>query len=296
MNKNKKIIAIAGTSISAGVLVIGGALALFTDSADRNTGGFEGNVDIEASEITLSNPDNINPGDNDPDLPDTYTPQPGDPLYNDGDKAPVTTTPHNLEFDITNNGNKSIRTRHTFVISVKDKDDNYLDARKLQLYEVEKDEKASHEKELATGVANVFGNDDNDGIYDDNGKVYIAADNTEYIDAAEIPEGTLIKAIRYRVTPDIFDGVGLQAETEDVSTVKRADDNTAATKHYLYKLGCDMETPNEYQGAKVTIEATFEALQFRNTTHNDWNIVATKTFNASIADSNVSAVSERNEN
>lgn len=288
MNKNKKIAAIVGATAAAGVAIIGGTLALFTDSADRNTGGYEGNVDIVASDLTLSYPDNINPGDNDPDLPKTYTPKPGDPLYDPNTPdatAPVTTTEHNLEFDITNNGNKSIRTRHTLVVSVKDVNGNYLDARKLQLYEAAADEDTDPTNELAYGV-------DTSGGLSDNGKVYIDTDNKEYGKLTDIPEGALIKAIRYRFTPDVFDGVGLQAELEDLSTVK-GDGETAATKHYLYKLACDMETPNEYQGATVTIEATFEALQFRNTTHQDWSVVSQKTFNATIATSTTTAVPDR---
>lgn len=291
MKKNKKIAAILGSTAAAGVVVIGGALALFSDTAERNTGGIQGNVDIVATELSLSNPDNINPGDNDPDLPDTYKPLPGDPMYEHRDEngdAKVTTTPHDLTFTITNNGNKSIRTRHTLVLCVKDVNDRYLDARRIQLYEVGEDEKTSAGKELATGVTTSFEGD--------NGKVYIAEDNTEYADEKSIPEGTLIKAIRYRVTPDIFDGVGLQAEIEgDLSTVN-SDGKAPASQDYLYKLACDMETPNEYQGARISIEATFEALQFRNTTHNDWKTVSTKTFSATIATSDVSKVPDRSVN
>lgn len=289
MNRNKKIAAVVCATAAAGVAIVTGSLALFTDNAEKSTAGVAGNVDIFASDLKLSNPDNINPGDNDPDLVDKYEPKPGDPTYDKRDEngeVPVVTTGHDLTFTLSNNGNKSIRTRQTFVLSVKN-GDKYLDARRVQLYEVDAAEKTSAEKELAKGTTENF-----DG---DNGKVYIAEDGTEYKDEASIPEGTLITSIRYRVTPDIFDGVGLQAELEDASTVK-SDGQTAASKDYLYKLALDMETPNEYQGANITIEATFEALQYRNTTHNDWKLVSTKTFNASVAGSNVEAVPNRTEN
>ena len=33
----------------------------------------------------------------------------------------------------------------------------------------------------------------------------------------------------------------------------------------------DMETPNSYQGSALEIEATFEAMQYRNTDEKDWS-------------------------
>lgn len=281
MNKNKKIITIAGLTGAAAVAVVGGAFALFTDSTDKATSGVAGTVDIRMDNFNLSNPDNINPGDYDPDMPVTYTPTVGDPLYdaqNPDKEVTISTTVHDLTFDITNDGTKSIRTRHTLVLSVKDTEGNYLDARRFQLYEdadaVEDTNLPAHADELT-------------------GKVYIAEDNTEYTEESAIPEGTLIKAIRYRFTPDIFDGVGLQAEKEKDATVTCADDNTPATKRYLYKLAMDMETPNSYQGSALEIEATFEAMQYRNTTQDDWKVVSTETFTANVATSDVEAVPDR---
>lgn len=268
MNKNKKIVAIVGATGAAALAVVGGALALFTDNAKDDTSAQAGTVDIEASGLTLSNDKNINPGDNDPDLPPTYKPEEGDPQYdpeNPDKEVPVPTTPHDLTFTIANNGTKSIRTRHTLVLSAKDTEGNYLDARVFQLYE--------NKKELT-------------------GKVYVAEDDTEYVDATAIPEGTLIKAIRYRFTPDIFDGMGSGAEVEDASTVK-GDGVTAAKKDYTYQLAMDMETPNSYQGAALSIEAIFEAMQFRNTVQDDWKVVSKDSFTASVATSTTTAVPDR---
>jgi hypothetical protein len=280
MNKKQKIVTIAGATGVAAVAVIGGAFALFTDSTDKATSGKAGTVDVEATDLTLSNPDNINPGDYDPDLVTTYTPTEGDPLYdasNPDKEVTVSTTSHDLTFTITNNGTKSIRTRHTLVLSVKDTDGNYLDARAFQLYEDldgEVGDLPSADEELT-------------------GKSYIADDDTVYTDASAIPEGTLIKAIEYRFTPDIFDGVGLQAETETDATVVKTDDDTAASKDYDYKLAMNMEAPNDYQGASVNIEATFEALQYRNTTQADWEVVSTQTFSAEVATTTDTAVPVR---
>lgn len=269
MANKKKISIIAGATGAAVLAIAGGAFALFTDNSEKATTGTAGTVELEASDLALSNFENINPGDNDPDLPKEYTPTEGDPQFdpeNPDKTVPVHTTPHDLTFTIKNNGTKSIRTRHTLVVSVKDVDGNPLDARVFQLYE--------GESELT-------------------GKVYITADGEEITDVANIPEGTLIKSIRYRFTPDIFDGVGKAAESEDVSTVK-GDGETPASKDYLYRLAMDMETPNSYQGAQLDIEAIFEALQFRNTTKADWEIVSTKVFSAEVAGSSTSAAPDRN--
>jgi len=264
MTRKQKILAIVGAS-GAAILAVGGtALALFTDNSSKATGGTAGTVDITASDIALSNFDNINPGDNDPDMPKSYVPTLGDPLYdasNPTKSVDLTTTEHDLTFNIKNDGTKSIRTRHTFVLSVKDTDGKYLDARVFSLFE--------NNSELT-------------------GKVYIAEDGKEYTALKDVPGNVKIQSVRYRFTPDIFDGVGTGAEVETVSTVKSVG-GKAATKDYLYELALDKETPNEYQGASLTIEAMFEALQFRNTNQDDWNVVSTDTFTATVAGSSVSA-------
>ena len=279
MKTKQKIVTIAGVTGAAAVAVLGGAFALFTDSTEKATDGVAGTVDIKLDDFNLSNPDNINPGDYDPDMPVKYVPTVGDPLYdaaNPNKEVTISTTPHDLTFTITNDGTKSIRTRHTLVLSVKDVNDNYLDARVFQLYE-DLDGTTADMPEKAEELP---------------GKVYIAEDDTEYTDEAAIPEGTLIKAIRYRFTPDMFDGVGLQAELEDNSTVK-GDGEVAATKNYDYKLAMDLETPNSYQGAALSIESTFEAMQYRNTTQDDWKVVSTETFAAQVATSTTEVSPDR---
>ena len=268
MTKKQKVLAIIGASSAALIAVGGSALALFTDNASKATNGTAGTVDILASDIELSNFDNINPGDNDPDMPKSYIPTVGDPLFdasNPNKEVALKTTEHDLTFSITNEGTKSIRTRHTFVLSVKDGSGNFLDARVFQLYE-----------------------DGNELT----GKVYIDSKGKEYTSLSAIPNDVLIQSVRYRFTPDIFDGIGKGAEVETVSTVKSVG-GKAATQDYLYELALDKETPNEYQGASLSIEAMFEALQFRNTNQNDWNVVSTDTFTATVAGSTTSAAPGR---
>lgn len=91
---------------------------------------------------------------------------------------------------------------------------------------------------------------------------------------------------------DIFDGVGLQAELETDSTAK-GDGAVAATKNYDYKLAMDLETTNNYQGVALSIESTFEAMQYRNTTRDDWKVVSTETFVARVATSTTEVSPDR---
>lgn len=335
MKRNKKIAAIVGSAATAVVVVGGGALALFTDSAFRNTGGFNGIVDIQVSNITLDEPDNINPGDNDHDESFVYVPQPGDPLYKEGDTTPVdiSTTPHDLTFTVTNNGNKSFRTRQTFLIyAYNDKvlsEDNInfvgenvnreelTDVEKAQMknaierlvHNAEAWDKTNNvgpgssvtpEQELLNGrmkdarVYSLWNKETGDGsiseLHEDHtelpGKTYIGSDGKEYtniedLDKAVDGDGNPIMcwAVKYEFTPDIFEGCGLQAELEDRSTpnlvIAENDGKDAATKDYTYELSMDKHSENQYQGAEVFIDATFEAMQYRNTSQSDWEIVTT---------------------
>ena len=256
MNKKQKIFTIAGASFLSVTAIVGSAFALFSDREAQSTSGVAGTIDITASNLSLSNQGNINPGDNDLDMPKTYVPT-----------VALKTTEHDLTFNIKNDGTKSIRTRHTLVVSVKNEDKSFLDARVFSL---------------------------RDGETELTGKVYVDKDNKEYTDVTKIPEGTLIKAIKYRFTPDIFDGVGASAEVETDSTVKAV--NGVSSKDYTYKLALDKDTPNEYQGSTLAIESTFEALQYRNTTQDDWSLVSTKTFTTSVANTGTASVPARTEN
>jgi hypothetical protein len=267
MNNKKKIVAIAGTLGVAAVAVAGASLALFTDKTDGNIDGTAGTIDIRLDDLDLSNPDNINPGDSDPDMPKTYVPTEGDPLFdpaNPNKEVEISTTEHALTFTITNDGTKSMRTRHTLVVSVKDTQGNYLNADVFSLYE--------DSKELT-------------------GKSYIGADDKEYASVAEVPADVTIKAVKYVFTPDVFDGFGLQAEKEDASTVKSGD--KAASKDYTYILAMDKDAKNEYQGAVVMVETLFEGMQFRNTVQDDWKVVSTETFDMTVATTSTQAAPTR---
>lgn len=101
--KNNKKLAIAGVS-ALGLAAVGfGAFAFFSDKAEQNTDGTVGTVDVGTKgDLTLENPGNINPGDEDPNVPEGSVPG----------------TSHKLSFGIKNQGNKSIVTRNIIEIDV----------------------------------------------------------------------------------------------------------------------------------------------------------------------------------
>jgi hypothetical protein len=101
-SKNKKIVAIGGVSLAAVAALAAGSFAFFTDSTDKKTSGFAGSVDIDATDLSLSNAENINPGDED----ETKSAD-----------ARVGTD-HDLTFTVSNTGNKSIMTRNVITLSV----------------------------------------------------------------------------------------------------------------------------------------------------------------------------------
>lgn len=101
--KNNKKLAIAGVS-ALGLAAVGfGAFAFFSDTAEQDTTGTVGTVDVtNTGKLELENAGNINPGDEDPTVPEGSTPG----------------TSHKLSFGVKNQGNKSIVTRNIIEISV----------------------------------------------------------------------------------------------------------------------------------------------------------------------------------
>lgn len=101
MKTKNKIIA---TSLGVGTLaLIGGTLAFFSSSSESVISAIGGTVGVDVSDITIGNLGNINPGDNDPTLPD-------------GDRPEGNS--HDIEFSVENTGSKSIRTKHEITITM----------------------------------------------------------------------------------------------------------------------------------------------------------------------------------
>ena len=77
---------------------------------------------IDVTDLEIENSGNVNPGDEDPDVPD-------------GSREG---TPHDFTFSVTNTGNKSVVTRNIITLSVS-KNNADLDANVLALYEDKKE-------------------------------------------------------------------------------------------------------------------------------------------------------------
>ena len=121
---NKKKLMIAGAS-TLGVALVGlGAYAYFSDKDSETVNGTVGTVDITASNAVLSHtyngaeaPNNINPGDNDPEQGNEEGRRGG--------------TDHELSFDIDNVGSKSVITRSKITVTAVDRDGEAISAADL---------------------------------------------------------------------------------------------------------------------------------------------------------------------
>lgn len=263
-DKIKKSWVVGTAIVFAVVVMVSGTLALFTDSAKKEVGGKGGKVGVYLSNIQLENAENINPGDNDEKIEEKYFPTKNDPLYKEdakGTPVPVSikTTSHDIKFTVENRENKSIRTRQTIKLDVKDEKGNVLDPK---AFEIIKDR----------GVE--LGSQDKLGI-----KRYVNSDGKKSV----MPSKNDV-AIEYEILTDIFDGVSNGAEKEDVSTVKDG------SRNYTYKLKMSGTASNEYQGAVVNISVSVDALQFRNTQTSDWQNIGTQKTSGRVSSSESNSI------
>jgi len=256
MKKNKKIALIACSVVAAVAVLTAGTLALFTARTDGNFSAKAGTVTVALGDISLSNSQNVNPGDNDPNNPNGAT----------GGTA------HKLTYDISNNGSKSIRTRQTIILSVKNASDvASLDARYLALY--------NSGRELT-------------------GKTYVLTDNRE---VTSLNASDKVKAIKYVFIGDIFDGKGVDinkggdAEKESVSNVVTQGANGQVVKGYTYDFALLRTAGNEYQGCNIDATITVEAMQYRNTDVSDWSQAAVVKQSYSTSNVSINVVPSVNE-
>lgn len=275
--------------IAATCISLAGAFALFTDYKSAETKAKAGNVKVVLSEPELENHQNINPGDEDPAILEKFIPKDGEPLYDPAnptkeyarrveDGKVVSSTNHKFSFVVSNDSNKSIRTRQTIVISALNKNKEILDPSVFKL--LSRDEKTYREE---LGSKAVLGE-----------KYYVLKDSTEITDEEydllvkenKKPE---VIAIKYLSTPNIFDGKGTSienggdAEKEDVNKIGPnlvQEKDGSVSKLYEYNFVMSYEATNGYQAADVKIDVIVEGLQYRNTTNQEWKTIAVKTISA----------------
>ena len=116
MNNKKKIMIASASTLGLAVLGLG-AFAYFNDSADLEATATVGTVDVSATGSLAHSGglNNLNPGDNDPDVPTSYR---------DG-------SDHELTFNVENEGTKSVMTRAVLKVTGTDANGAALSATDL---------------------------------------------------------------------------------------------------------------------------------------------------------------------
>ena len=316
--KNNKKLAIAGVS-ALGLAAVGfGAFAFFSDSAEQNTDGTVGTVDVSSKgNLTLSNSGNINPGDEEP-----------------GKENRDDTTSHELNFGITNDGTKSIVTRNIIDIMV---DSHYQleDDGSLHIEVSEPDADGVVNKKyvevaengrvnLDPSIFHLYVKTGTEGNYTNTKIEEVAGLNTskpiilvkgmkdgqpvevtveERNDTTKIDAAGQKLVLRYIVEGATLGGTFGDGEDADTVVVDNdyvkvtagTDANKQASAEYRYFLGMDsaqttdpsldgMVKNDKYQGSHLTIDLTVQAMQYRNTdagdyvNGGDWQTVYTDTF------------------
>lgn len=252
----KKIVLTVSSLCGVAALIFGCTYALFTARTDSDFSAKAGTVRIALDNLSLTNPENINPGDSDPENPNGAT----------------NGTEHEFSYSVANEGNKSIRTRHSIIITCDENGDSTeeLDARYFAML--------SDDKEIAD-------------------KLYVLKDGST---KKEVGKDDFVSAVKYAFYGDVMDGKGNSiekggdAEKEDVSGVVKQDGDKVQ-KTYNYDLAMLRNAPNSYQGCDVNIEVIVEGMQYRNTDNNDWSVVGTVTKKFSTANVGMNVVPAYNE-
>lgn len=251
MNNKKKIAIAGGVSVAAIAALCAGTFAFFSDTSDKVTTATAGIVDITVDQdLALSNPDNINPGDNDPFNPEGHRPG----------------TAHDLTFGIANLGNKSIMTRNIITLSVKDQANNLLDPSVYHL--------------LANAQMNADGTVADGQSLEDIEVVEVYYAGPDLVFSKTRPADC--QYVRYITTQVALNGAdgSTQRETEDgLATGQLANGATVAddgaSVDYLYRLMMEHDTQDEYELSTLQIEIESQAMQYRNTSDDTWTTIFT---------------------
>ena len=239
---NKKLMSTVAVA-SAFAVVVGGAFAFFIDTAnftkDVNVGTV--NIDVQGDLVHSDTLNNLNPGDNDPEIPTDARPG----------------TDHELSFEISNLGNKSVITRTVIEVSGLRKDGKTVFTEE-ELINIILSEKANVTA-LTTNetIADTDANKQTEVVrltptgYSDNKLVYVVGGS--------------------RGNQDALNGTGNNAEIEDGVTI----DKLIKT----FDVGLAMDSDSElYSSGTITIRVKVEAMQYRNTGNEDWEVVFDKSF------------------
>lgn len=229
LKKKQLIISVIAATLCMSLL-LASSWALFSDKETGSVQGKAGTVDISLDCLSLGNPDNINPGDNDPNNPP--------------DAAPG--TPHPLNFNVFNKGNKSVRCRVTIILTV-EKNGAIIDPLVFSIYNRDATGKSTTEAIV---------------------KYIITASQPNGVAAASYSQAThgAATGIKYILPESILNGTGTAAEIE----------NGISTTQYdgKFNLVLSRTADNFYQGVDVNIQVIAEAMQYRNTNAADWETIS----------------------
>lgn len=306
MNKKKVII---GSTAVAGIALVGGAFALFSDFAEQDVTGTVGSVDVSAKadishtqlkrdemakieagvagDLTYADlknafeaaPDNLNPGDNTPTKPNN-TDEDDD---NVEEKGPRPGTDHEISITVNNEGTKSVRTRVLVTLSGT-KDGQALTAEQLKNISVYLDKYNTISG--ITGVA-VEGVDDyavslDSEVSDDRNSIiylFTGDDAKQVVDKSESEIKDIVTAPSEILKAGmILSGTGKNAEIEKyVYGDETAECPTTGTFKLDITCASD-EAQAELQGAELTFNVKVEAAQYRNTDNTVWETLFDEDF------------------
>lgn len=308
--KNKKKLLIVGAS-AASLAALGlGAFAFFYDEVETMVESKVGFIDVDVTgnithtqlkrtlvprlmasepiidaknpnEITKEQvlalfetaPDNLNPGDNE--MPDDYV-HPG--------------TDHEIELNIQNTGNKSIRTRILIEVLSEDGSLSSSDLRKLNLYFDPFNTIAglTSVAQLSEGVLMERKDLKEIGKTED-GVVFIVDQETlenaynlsgspDSLEFAEIKlltddfspyvlSGLLLSGTGENAETELFKSRTMNVETGEIDTVEQELPSSGTIK---LDLALEKNAGEIFEGKKIILKITVQGMQFRNTNNNLW--------------------------
>lgn len=245
---SKKLgITLAAISLG-GASLIGGTLAVFNASTESSVIAAAGTVQIELSDIEITNFKNITPGDNDPSVA----------------KGSTKGTSHQLKYAVTNVGTKSIQTRQTIILTAAPQGSkkNLLDARYIKLYD--------GKKELGD-KSYILSNGKEVTKLKDSQKA-IAVKYTFFGDSFDGSENAYVVKKEDSESGENYYIIEKENNTEESFVV--ADESGDVSQSYEFDYCLLDSAPNEYQGAKFNAYVSVEALQYRNSLEEDWDDAA----------------------
>lgn len=243
MRKNKKLLSILSI-LCAFSIIFGGVFAIFSDNAILNESTKIGKVDIDVEgDIYHSNAlNNLNPGDNDPEIPEDYR----------------SGSDHELSFEINNLGNKSAIYRTVIEVSASKLNGTAFTAEELRAIILSEKQNVTTVTTQNT-IASTDTGKQTDIIrllpvgYSDNKLTYVVGGTTE-------------NGMNY-----VLNGTGENAETETRVTT------TSAVQ--TFDIGLDKDISSDiFEGATITFNVIVQAMQYRNTGDGEWNNIFERTY------------------